>query len=131
MNKDLHNRELLWKVLLITLGIISLSSGFIKSPGFWTSYALDIAGPAWIYLLLRGQYNLEKSAFLSIKFTANQAISLVIGIGFIIEIMQYYKIYEAHYDPYDFIAYVSLSIPVYLLDKWLIRRQNKENVSHL
>lgn len=131
MNKDLQNRELLWKVLLIILGIISLSSGLIKSPGFWTSYALDIAGPAWIYILLRGQYNLEKSAFLSIKFTPNQAISMVIGIGFIIEIMQYYKIYEAHYDPYDFIAYASLCIPIYLLDLWLTSRRNKKNIAHL
>ena len=38
----------IWKVVLIVLGIISLSSGLIRSPGFWSSYLLDIAGPAWM-----------------------------------------------------------------------------------
>ncbi len=48
-----------WKISLILLGIISLSTGLSKRPGFWTSYVLDMTGPAWNYILIRGQYSAQ------------------------------------------------------------------------
>jgi len=48
-----ENTSRIWKIILIVLGIISLSSGMVKTPGVWPSYLLDIAGTAWGYVLLR------------------------------------------------------------------------------
>jgi len=53
-----------WKISLILLGLISLSTGLVKAPGFWTSYVLDIVGPAWIYILIRVQYSLKNMGYL-------------------------------------------------------------------
>jgi hypothetical protein len=56
-----RNEEIGWKVSLVLLGVISLSTGLSKRPGFWTSYVLDMAGPAWNYILIRGQYSPKKN----------------------------------------------------------------------
>lgn len=108
-----------WKISLILLGLISLSTGLVKTPGFWTSYVLDIVGPAWIYILLRVQYSSKNTCFLSIKFSPEIAAIIVIGICILIETSQYFNLYEAHFDPYDYLSYVSLIIPLYVIDKWI------------
>jgi hypothetical protein len=41
----------------------------------------------------------------------------------LIEIAQSLRPYEAHYDPFDFLAYVSLLIPGYPFDRWLLSRR--------
>ena len=107
----------IWKVVLIMLGIVSLSSGLVKSPGFWSSYLLDIAGPAWGYVLLRAQYTAGDSGFLSIRFSPEMALTVILIICFLIETAQYFEIYDAHFDPYDYLAYISGILPVYLIDK--------------
>ena len=125
MDKSSKKQATFWKFTVIILGIISLSTGLIKSKGFWTSYALDIAGPAWIYILVRVQYSTNKSSFLSIKFSPEAAGILILGICLIIETSQYFEIYYAHFDPYDYIAYFSALFPIYIIDKWLIKRNLK------
>jgi len=107
----------IWKVVLIMLGIVSLSSGLVKSPGFWSSYLLDILGPAWGYVLLRTQYIAGDSGFLSIRFSPEMALTVILIICFLIETAQYFEIYDAHFDPYDYLAYISGILPVYLIDK--------------
>lgn len=107
----------IWKVVLIVLGIVSLSSGLVKTPGFWSSYLLDIAGPAWGYVLLRTQYIAGDSGFLSIRFSPEMALMIILIICFLIETAQYFEIYDAHFDPYDYLAYISVLLPVYLIDK--------------
>jgi hypothetical protein len=114
-----------WKIALIALGIVALSSGLVKKPGFWSSYVLDMAGPAWIYILLRCQYSSRTSEFMSLRFSPEAAFLLVFGIGVVIETSQYFKIYDATFDPYDYIAYMSLLLPCYLLDKYFQRRRNQ------
>jgi hypothetical protein len=114
-----------WKIVLVVLGIVALSSGLVKKPGFWSSYVLDMAGPAWIYILLRCQYSSRTSTFMSLRFSPEGAFFLVFGIGVLIETSQYFKLYEATFDPYDYVAYLSLLLPCFLLDKHLQRRQNR------
>jgi len=111
---------LFWKIAVILLGSTVLATCLIRVPGFWSSYVLDMAGPAMGYILLRVQYTSKESTFLSIKFTPVSAALLCSGICFVIETSQYFKIYEAHFDPFDYIAYASLLLPCFLLDKWLI-----------
>jgi len=112
-----------WKIAIIVLGIVALSSGLVKKPGFWSSYVLDIAGPAWIYILLRCQYSERTTKFMSIRFSPESAVLLVFGMGVVIETSQYFKFYDATFDPYDYIAYLLLLLPCYLLDKYLQSRQ--------
>ena len=118
-----RNEEIGWKVSLVLLGVISLSTGRSKRPGFWTSYVLDMAGPAWNYILIRGQYSAKKT-FLSFRFSPEFALFLVVGICFLIETSQYFKLYNAHFDPWDYIAYVSIVIPCYLIDKYVGRNKS-------
>ena len=48
-----NNKEtIFWKITLILLCLTGLSTGIFKIPGFWTSYVLDIVGPAWCYILI-------------------------------------------------------------------------------
>lgn len=115
------NNALFWKVTLILLGTISLSVGILKLGVFWTSYMLDIAGPAWGYVLIRGQYNSSSSTFFSAKFSPQLAALLSLGICFLVETGQYFKLYEATFDPYDYLAYCSLVIPLFIIDKWIIK----------
>ena len=112
-----------WKISLILLGIISLSTGLSKRPGFWTSYVLDMAGPAWNYILIRGQYSAQQT-FFSFRFSPEFALLLIMGICFLIETSQYFKLYTAHFDPWDYLAYVSILIPVYLIDKYISRHKS-------
>jgi len=115
-----------WKIALILLGTVGLLSGLIKKPGFWSSYVLDMVGPAWGYILLRVLYTSKSSRFLSLKFTPETAFLSIFSICAVIETSQYFKIYDAHFDPYDYLAYASLLLPIYLLDRYLLKYQNEE-----
>jgi len=115
-----------WKITLIVLGMVALSSGLVRKPGFWSSYVLDMAGPAWIYILLRCQYSSKTSEFMSQKFSPRAAFVLVFGMGVVIETSQYFRFYDATFDPYDYAAYLSLLLPCYLVDVHLQRRRNKK-----
>lgn len=42
-----------------------------------------------------------------------------------IETMQYFKIYDSTFDPWDLLAYVSILIPLFLIDLGLIRQNEK------
>jgi hypothetical protein len=109
----------IWKAVVIILGFISLSSGLLEAPGFWSSYLLDIAGPAWGYVLLRARYKSGEARFLSIRFNPEGALLTIVIICFVIETAQYFKLYEAYFDPYDYLAYISGILIVYLFDKLL------------
>jgi len=113
-----------WKISIILLGIISLSTCFSKRPGFWTSYVLDMVGPAMGYILLRVQYTSKGSTFLSFKFTPGLTALLISGICFLIETSQYFNLYDAYFDPWDYLAYISILIPCYLIDKYISRHKS-------
>jgi len=111
-----------WKIAIMLFGTIALLSGLVKDPGFWSSYVLDIVGPAWNYILLRGLYTSNKSTFMSLKFTPETAAFIIFGTCVLVKTTQYFKLYNAHFDPYDYLAYGSLLLPCYLLDKYLLNR---------
>lgn len=112
-----------WKAALIVLGTIALSTGLVRAGGFWSSYVLDIVGPAWGYILLRGLFSRRQPAMLSRRLTPGRTLLLVLGICALVEIAQYLELYDARYDPYDFLAYASLTVPVYVLDRSTLRRR--------
>ena len=122
MTEQIKNYHLIfWKIVVIILGLISLSTGIIKGPGFWTSYALDITGPAWGYALIRVQYKSKNQTFFNIKFTPEIAFLLIVGICFIVESLQFFEIYDSTFDLFDFLAYFSGAFSIYVIDKVLLR----------
>ena len=119
-----NNKEtIFWKTSVILLCLTGLSTGFFKLPGFWTSYVLDIVGPAWCYILIRVQYRPAHSTFLSLRFSPELAGIIILGICVMIETSQYFKLYDAHFDPWDFGAYASGTILFYASDKYMLKRK--------
>ena len=110
-----------WKISLIALGLISLSTGILHFGDFWTSYVLDIVGPSMGYILIRVQYNSKNSTFLSFKFSPDLAALIIISICIIIETSQYFNLYDAYFDPYDYLAYCSGVLFFFTIDKWILK----------
>ena len=111
-----------WKVTLVTFGTISLATGIIRVPGFWSSYMLDIMGPAWNYILIRGLFSRTQPAMLSRILTPEAALVLIVATCFLVEAAQYLQLYESTYDPFDFVAYVSLIVPCCIIDRRLLKQ---------
>lgn len=105
---------------MVILAVLGLSTGVARrfgAPTFWSSYMLDIAGPAWNYILFRGLYTSKKRADLWRYFTPETTGGLIIGICFAIEAAQYFGLYAAHFDPYDLLAYSSGVSILYVIDR--------------
>jgi hypothetical protein len=122
MDKTNRSERIFWKIVLICFGLVALSSGLFRESKFWSGYVLDLTGPAWIYMLIRGQYKSEDATFLKIKFSEELALFLVIALSFAIEMMQYFEWYDSTFDPLDFLAYFSGVFVIYLIDKLLHRK---------
>lgn len=114
----------LWASALIILGTIGLATGFFRLPGLWSGYVLDAVGPAWNYILIRGLFAKRQPTVVSGFFTPEAALAFIIAVCFLIEGAQYLNLYEAHYDAFDFLAYVSLLVPCYVIDRWLLHRRS-------
>ena len=110
-----------WAAALVLLGTLGLATGFIRVPGFWSNYVLDVVGPAWNYILIRGLFSRKQPTTLSRLFGPEVAIVVIIVVCVLIEGAQYLQLYDAHYDPYDFVAYVSLVLPCYVIDRWRLQ----------
>jgi hypothetical protein len=48
------------------------------------------------------------------------ALVIVVTACFLFEAAQQLRLYEAHFDPIDFAAYVSLVVPCYVAERWLV-----------
>jgi len=128
-HKTISREAKSWKTAIIVIGLLGLSGGIAKHPGLWSGYALDVFGPAWIYILIRAQYKSTDATFFNIKFSPESAAFVVVGICFLIEGSQYLELYDSYFDPYDLIAYVSLVIPLYIIDKRLISKRKNQVLS--
>ena len=114
-----------WAASLIILGTNGLATGFYPVAGFWSSYVLDIVGPAWNYILIRGLFAKNQTTFISTFFKPEVALGSIIAACFLIETAQFLNLYEAHFDYFDFLAYISLVVPFYIIDKCLLKRRVK------
>ena len=50
-----------WRTAIFILGAIVLATEVFEVPGFWSSYARDLVGPAVIYLLFRGRHRASEA----------------------------------------------------------------------
>ena len=119
----------LWTTAGLTLVVLGLASGPLRShgaPAFWSSYVLDIAGPAWSYILLRQLYEpRHESRFLARVFTPTTTALTVVGICFLVEIAQFLGMYDSTPDPWDFVAYASGVTVCYAVDLWSNRCRSR------
>lgn len=117
-----HNKYApFWAAAMIIVGLAGLSTIWFDLGAFWKSYVLDIAGPAWNYILFRGLYTKYSENAWRRFFTPTRTFLIFILVCTGIEMGQYFDVYDATFDPWDLIAYVSLLLPLYILDL----KQNK------
>ncbi|MBC8216647.1 MAG: hypothetical protein H8E64_09085 [Candidatus Marinimicrobia bacterium] len=111
-----------WALALFIFGTIGLSTIWIDLGSFWKGYALDMTGPAWNYILFRGLFTSYTNNVWIRFFTPNRTLIIFLLVCVVIETLQYYNIYNSTYDKWDFLAYVSILIPLFLID----RNQNQK-----
>lgn len=117
--KEIHNKYApFWAAAMFVFGITGLSTVWFDTGDFWGGYGLDIMGPAWNYILFRGLFTGYTENKWRRFFTPNRTFIIFVLVAYGIETAQYLEWYESTFDPYDLLAYVSLLIPLYLLDKW-------------
>jgi hypothetical protein len=105
-----------WAAGLILLLITGLLTIWLDFGPFWKGYVLDMTGPTWTYILFRGRFTSRIENRWTRFFSPPRTMLILVAISFLIEGIQYFEFYESTFDRYDFIAYISLLIPVYILD---------------
>jgi hypothetical protein len=105
-----------WAVTLVILGTVGISSSWIRLGSFWNGYILDMTGPAWNYILFRGLFTVKTENAWSRFFTPVRTLLIFLVVCSGIEMAQFFGLYEATFDPWDFLAYVSLLLPVFIVD---------------
>ena len=121
--KSRHNASApFWAIALAILWAVGLSTIWIDLGSFWKGYVLDMAGPAWNYILFRGLFTGKTNNAWTRFFTAKRTLFIFLFVCIGIESAQYFKLYESTFDPFDFVAYVSILIPVFLLDLKLTKQ---------
>lgn len=112
-----HNKYApIWAITLVVLCTTGLSTNWINLGNFWTGYVLDITGPAWSYILFRRLFTSYKENAWTNLFTPKTTFIVIILICFGIETSQYLDLYKSTFDPWDYLAYISIIFPIFLLD---------------
>ena len=111
-----------WAIALVVLCGTGLATIWIDLGHFWKGYVLDMTGPAWNYILFRGLFTSKANNAWTRFFTPIRTLIIFLFVCIGIESMQYFNLYEATYDPWDFVAYISILVPLFIIDS----RQNKD-----
>jgi len=106
---------------------VGLSPTFFDTGKIWSGYALDMAGPAWVYILFRGLFTAYANNAWTRFFTPIRTFLILLTCSFFIEGLQYFEVYKSTYDPLDFVAYGSILIPVFLLDNKILKASLFQN----
>ena len=107
-----------WATGLFVFCGTGLATIWIDLGDFWKGYILDMTGPAWNYILFRGLFTSYTENAWTRFFTPIKTLSIFLLVCAGIEGAQYFNLYEATYDPWDFLSYVSIMIPLFLLDSY-------------
>jgi len=120
--ENIHNKFApYWAAAIILTCVTGLSTVWFDLGPFWKGYVLDITGPAWNYILFRGLFTSYKENRWTRFFTPQRTVIIFILVCVVIEGMQYFNLYDATYDPLDLLAYVSLLVPMFLVDLYLTK----------
>jgi len=102
----------------VVLAVTGLSTNWLDLGSFWRGYVLDMTGPAWTYILVRGLYTRWADNAWTRFFTPGRTVLLLLAGAFAVEGMQFLQWYDSTFDPWDLAAYVSVLVPIYLVDRW-------------
>ena len=120
MNKKrqyMHNRNApFWAAAFIIFGLSGIATTWVDLGNFWSGYMLDIMGPAWNYILFRGLFTYYAENKWTRFFTPVRTYVIFVFISFSIEGLQYLNVYNATFDPWDLVSYVSLLTPLFIID---------------
>jgi len=103
-----------WTIAYWSLTIVFLVTAFLSiqriPAGFLSSYAADVACPAWLYIGLRGLQGPKRPNALGRFFAATpeRAAFVLFGGSTLTELSQIWwprGIFAGTYDPYDIVAY--------------------------
>jgi len=115
--EEIHNKYApYWAAGLVIFAILGLSTTVRYFGELWNGYALDIFGPAWNYILFRGLFTKHTINKWRRFFTPARTFVIFILVAGGIEAAQYFDLYDATWDPWDLLAYVSLLVPLFILD---------------
>ena len=118
-DQNIHNKNApYWAAAMVILGITGLGTIWIDLGAFWKGYVLDMVGPAWNYILFRGLFTGYRETSWTRFFTPSRTLGIFLLVCFCIEGAQYMVWYDATFDPFDFLAYISFLIPLYILDRY-------------
>lgn len=113
----LSNRsKLMWRSALLFLVITGSITRFVDFEGFVGDYWFDMAFPAFIYIYLRKSLRTSEDHDSS-PIQPNLAVILAIGPASLLEFSQYFNWYKGTFDLIDFLAYASLVVLAYLIDR--------------
>ena len=112
-----------WAITLIVLMTTGLSTIWFKAGNFWNGYVLDMVGPAWTYILFRGLFTAQIDNKWTRSFTPKTTLIILLIVAYGIEILQFFKLYESTFDPWDFVAYSSILVPIFIIDLFLTRKE--------
>jgi hypothetical protein len=107
-----------WAAAMIIFGVTGLATIWIDLGNFWKGYVLDMVGPAWNYILFRGLFTGYRANRWTRFFTPLRTLLIFLIVCFGIEAAQYLGWYDATFDPFDLLAYVSLLLPIYIIDRY-------------
>ncbi|NNK61973.1 MAG: hypothetical protein HKO98_02105 [Gemmatimonadetes bacterium] len=112
-----HDRHApLWAIGLAALGATGLATNWIDLGWFWSGYVLDMTGPAWNYILFRGRFTAWADNAWTRFFTPGRTLGIFVVVCGGIEGAQYLELYEATFDPWDLVAYISILGPLFVID---------------
>ena len=114
-----------WALGMIILAVVGLSTSSIDLGIFWRGYVLDMTGPAWNYILFRGLFRTYSENGWTRFFTPIKTLVIFLMVCFGIEFIQFLKLYESTFDPRDFLAYISILMPLFILDLLQLKRGRK------
>ena len=115
--KKLHDKYApYWAITFIILLGVGLATIWIDLGAFWKGYVLDMVAPGWNYILFRGLFTAWANNRWTRFFTPTRTVIIFLIVLFGIETLQFYNIYKATFDLWDFLAYCSVLIPLYILD---------------
>ena len=115
-----------WKILLWLLLVLGSSAALVGVPGLWSSYLFDICFPAFLYIHLRGlARGVPAQPWLN-SLSPPMTLGLIIGITYLLESLQFLGAYKGYFDPFDYLAYVSVLVPCYVLDTRLTKSNSQK-----
>ena len=103
-----------WAATLIILGTLGLLADFAINMPFWNGY-----------ILVRGLFTTIKDNRWTRLITPIHTFILFVLVCFSIEGIQYLEWYDSTFDPMDFLAYISILTPLFVIDLFF---QEKPNV---